>query len=433
VEQINNTWEKFERVSPNIEQSLNIKRYESVQTKPYFQLGDYKIKRLDSLDEIDEKLWDSLLDKGDLFNCHRFLRGVEKANIEKAKHWYFLFEYKGELVGSAMMCSFVIHLDSLVEGGLKTGIQSVRKVFKNFLKLEFLFCGAPVSLGQQNLALTDPLHDKAIAELLTKSMNKLAAEQGIKYMMVKEFREPEALRIDSIENDGFYRYRSVPYMEMSVPWHSFDEFSASLRTSYRRKMQKCLKKLGGVKPQLIHWQEEQLPQEKGAYLLHPSLLTPELFYQLYISVMDRQEIKLETLNQAFFTETYQSLKDEISVMAIVDKGVVHCAALLAQTDKKMNFMLVGKADFKNDALDPYFNIVYCILDHAISQGCDQLKLGQTAYWVKQQIGAIGVEEYLYVKATNKWVNKVINLLGDELFPVTTLTKANVFKQVKGKV
>ena len=55
-------------------------------------------------------------------------------------------------------------------------------------------------------------------------------------------------------------------------------------------------------------------------------------------------------------------------------------------------------------------------DEAFAERCRRLNLGQTAYWGKQQIGGIAEEEFLYFKAVNPVLHKILRRLRRILFP-----------------
>ena len=77
----------------------------------------------------------------------------------------------------------------------------------------------------------------------------------------------------------------------------------------------------------------------------------------------------------------------------MDGKKIISSALLVPHGDTLTFMLAGRENEK-DEYDSYFNLVYGIIALAIQSGCKKLKLGQTAYWVKQCVGALPEPELI---------------------------------------
>ena len=84
----------------------------------------------------------------------------------------------------------------------------------------------------------------------------------------------------------------------------------------------------------------------------------------------------------------------------------------------------------NEKYDPYFNLLYAIVQFAINSGCKQIKLGQTAYWVKQQIGGRPKNVFLFYYCRKRFVHFLLKKFNLIVFPRTILKPINVFNNVK---
>ena len=361
--------------------------------------------RVESIHEIPESVWDSLWDEDHPYHAHRLIRAVEDARVEDSRFWALLFHDGDRPAGSAMLSAFTVSLDLFLGERMQQFAAVVRRWLPRFLRVDVLVCGLPASFGQCNLAVSE---DAQLA-LLVREMEAVARESGLRYLCVKEFKAHELPRVAALEQHGFFRGSSIPYMSMEIRWRSFDEYLASLRHSYRRHILRSLAK----KPAILHGGTE--------------ILSAARFHQLYENVMERAETRLETLNEAFFERLWVELGGELQILVAVDREEVLGAALLVKSGTTMNFMLVGLPPAPRTPQDVYFNLLYAIVDQAIRQGCRRLNLGQTAYWGKQQIGGEPEETFLFFKAANPLMHALLRGMRGVLFPRLRLSSPRVFK------
>jgi predicted N-acyltransferase len=260
-----------------------------------------------------------------------------------------------------------------------------------------------------------------VLELLVREMEIISREAGLRFLCIKEFKTRELPRVGDLEQLGFFRGHSIPYMTLDIRWTSFDDYLASLRHSYRRHIRRSLAKMGMTRPAFHESSEPHL------ILGGPEVMSPARFSQLYGNVMARSETRLEMLNEAFFERLWIELGADLQILAAVDRGEVLGAALLLKTGTTLNFMLVGLPATPKTPHDVYFNLLYAIVDQGIRQGCRRLNLGQTAYWGKQQIGGEAEEEFLFFKASNRSLHALLRGLRRILFPRLRLQSPRIFK------
>jgi predicted N-acyltransferase len=380
-----------------------------------------------SIHEVEETLWNSINSDQDVFHNHSFIRTVEDAGVENSQFWYLLFFCGDELVATGALSAFTVSLDLFVGGGAANFIQSLRRWWPRLMKIKVLFCGLPISLGQHNLVIRDRSQANGVLALLVKEMSEICQTQDIRYMCVKELQEGHIETIKGIEKHGFFLANSIPYVYMKMSWPNFESYLATLRHGYRRPIKLALKKLGQTRPEIVSLDRTSREPNHPKLVLGADVCSPEKFYELYLQVMDRAEVKLETLNQAFFDNLYTNMKEDWDLLALVKGEEVLGAALLSTSNKIMTFVLVGLDYAKRDEYDVYFNLVYGIIDLAIQRGCRELNLGQTSYWLKQRIGGICIPEYLYFKARSRPVHFCISSLRMVLFPAVKLPRPRVFR------
>lgn len=89
-------------------------------------------------------------------------------------------------------------------------------------------------------------------------------------------------------------------------------------------------------------------------------------------------------------------------------------------------MLVGRESHK-DEVDSYFNLVYGIIQIAIHRKMKKINMGQTAYWVKQRLGACPVPVYIYLKSRRPLINIFLTKFNRLLFPELVLRPIKALK------
>lgn len=378
-----------------------------------------------SIHDIDEKLWDSLLERGETIHSHRFLAVLENAKIEQSRLWYWLCYKNGKLIASAVLSAFKINLALFLEPALQRIIEKIRRFRPHFMEVEVLFCGTPISLGQHHLHISkEELSNSKVIKCIADEMEKIASEEHINYLCFKEFKENETEKFVPIKELGFFRANSIPYISLDIKWGSFEDYLGSLRHSYRRIVKKSLKKLDVKQPTF-----NASNSDEGYYWVIDDAenFSAEAFYNSYLSVMDRAENKLEILNLSFFEQLFRKLGKELKILAFKENENFLSLALLQSCKDELTFLLVGNKHAKLQEIDPYFNLVYGILSYAIANQYKKLHLGQTTYWTKLRLGGYPIPEYFYFKSKKKGIHFLLHRFNKFIFPELTLKSHKIFK------
>lgn len=382
-----------------------------------------------SIHEIEESHWDSINHDKQLFHTHRFIRSVEDAKVEDSKFRYLLFYFKEKLVGTAVLSYFTVSLDLLAVGIIKKMILTVRSIFPGFLKIKILFCGLPVSLGQNNLIVADPRFYPDVFTLLAKEMDDICRLEGIRFQCIKEFLEKDCIMMDGLKDQNFFRANSIPYVSMDIRWDKFENYLRSLRHNYRRAIRLSLKKIGQYKPEFVPYNStSDFSSSPVLVICDSQTCPPQKFFELYLEVMERTKVKLETFNRAFFENIYKNLQNDIEILAMIKEEEILGVIIFTVYENTMTFLWVGLDYSKRDECDVYFNLVYGIISQAIERGCSKLQLGQTSYWFKHRIGGICIPQYFYMKARSWYIHHVMKRFRFLIFPEIRLKEHKVFRE-----
>jgi len=352
---------------------------------------------------------------------------VEDGGVENSRFWYLLFYHDDVPVGAVVLSSFAVSLDLLTDKWFQKVVKLLKRWVPHFLRVDILFCGLPVSIGKHTIAIPDMSCSQKVLGLLVREMTEIAREEQIQILCVKEFLEGDRGFIDSMTQYRFFCSPSLPYMNMEIRWREFQSYLAEMRHAYRRPILRSVRKLGESRP-VIQRRIPSTEMEKPVLVLvTPASCPPRRFYELYLEVMKRAKIKLEILNEAFFENIYKNLKNEMEILAVINKGQVLSTAMLTVYKGTMTFLLAGLDYSERDEHDAYFNLLYGIVALAIERGCVCLELGQTPYWVKQRLGAKPTASYLYIREEHWYFNCVLKLFRPFLFPEIKLQRLHIFR------
>ncbi|WP_242094716.1 peptidogalycan biosysnthesis protein [Aestuariivivens sediminicola] len=374
-----------------------------------------------SIHDIESELWDSLVPSSEIYHKHDFIGLLEDIKEEQTDHWYLLIYRESLLVATACLSKFRIELDCLMQ--YKTSwIKFLRRYFNNFMMVDVLMCGLPISLGQRNLVIRKGLDSGPILESVVSYMKKIAKSRNINHLFFKEISENENHIFKILSDHGFIQAFSLPYMEMDVHWDSFEDYVNSLKHHYRRKIKKGLAKLN-IDERNFLFNVKKTGMQMNSYNSHSA----EEFYRGYMAIMQRATTKLETLPYEFFKLLFKVFQHKMEYLEIKNGNEVLATALLIKEGRGLHFMFCGLPQYKNSMYDPYFNLLYAIVNLAINSSCKKIFLGQTAYWSKQQIGGYPKQRFIYYHSNIRIIHHVIHKLKRYIFPQTNLREINIFK------
>lgn len=388
------------------------------------------VRCFSTIRQVKESLWDGLLPAPSIFQSHRFIRTVEESGVEGARLWYLVFYHEAAPVAAAVLSAFPVALDLLTSEELPW-VHRLRRYFPHFLRPTILCCGLPISVGHHQLLISDPVYGPAVLRALAQEMERIGREKGIDLLVVKEFPEGESSVADGLMQHGYFQAPSIPTMQLPLAWSSFGDYLEALRHPYRRRALRILRSTGGRAPLIRRPGEEMEDDRPGLLLGSSDSCPPGLFYELYLSVMERAMVKMETLPALFFEKLFELMGQDLKILAVKEGKVWHAVALLLEEGDRLILFLVGMEDPRDHPIQPYFNLLYGLTAVAIEEGYGNLALGQTTYWAKQQLGAEAIPVYFFMRARHPLKHMLLRLGKQRLFPSLSLRRPRVFKNSPG--
>ena len=187
-------------------------------------------------------------------------------------------------------------------------------------------------------------------------------------------------------------------------YKTYDEFLLSLRSSYRRRINKAKKKASSLK-----WKEiEGNDFDKK-------------MHDLYLNVLNRSKYPIETLGINFFKD----IQGQIHVL--YDDRDPLAFVLIKWQSCNLHFLFGGMNYTKRDDFDLYYNMLLKIVEIGIMGNAEKVDLGQTAESSKCRVGCQLEEKYMIFFSGNKFANRMVKLFSRFLEYSPPREKYHIFK------
>jgi predicted N-acyltransferase len=381
-----------------------------------------KLEVVHALSPEIQKSWDALTPEHEIYHKHRFLRVLENSNVENASMRFGLLRDDSDtLVGCCVWSCFEVQLNLMVD---EAWLAAILKTVPRMTSVRMLVLGTPISLGQSNLILPadQEQHDTAI-KLLHQTTDALAQEFGVHILCGKEFRD-DKLESPFFEQAGYIKTPSLPYFQMPIIWDDFKSYTNQMRHPYRRLMRQGLRKLS---------KEAQAWFNAPKFGIHGELQLCTLnnidvreLHKLYLCVISRAKVVLETLPLSFFEELQREFGHELHCIGFSSNNAWVSLALVWPSKDTLHWMLVGRKEH-TDSLKTYRNTVTAIIAWAIHLGKSHVDLGQTSAHAKCQAGAFPQDVRLWIRSRKQHIHLLLKFLTPILFPEIHTKPYHVFQ------
>lgn len=200
--------------------------------------------------------------------------------------------------------------------------------------------------------------------------------------------------------------RTMPTIVMNHNFADWEECISSLRSDYKRRMNKIFSGFQEIKTQIIDCSGFN-----------------EKLYDLYLQIYDRSKSKLEKLSLEFFKNLPENY---ILTISSLNNRVISWHITL-QDDGVLYFFFGGTDYEYNRKYNSYFNNIAGILKEAINRGYKTIDFGQTAEIPKTRLGGKVIELNLFVYHKNLIVKKLLYFSAKLLQYNRKIPETHVFK------
>lgn len=373
------------------------------------------VKIYRSIAEVNEGAWDAIVNKNGIICSHRYIELLEKSGISEGRCYYPVLYNGDEII--AHTCAYLANteIDIFARGAIKKTVELIRGLWKGFFTLRYLECGSPTAFGNP-VSFKDGVDRAEAMRFLCNSIEGLAKELGVRLIVFRDFYDAETELRDIFKRSGYMNIHNLPKAEIKVRWKSFDEYLGSMRSGYRCKIIKNMKKGAGV--------DTAVHELKDFSRLYGHDLK-----RLHDNTSNRaKEAKREPLTEAFFQNLDRYLEGKAVVVLSLKGSKPIGFMMLLLNDKELVSSVIGMDYDHNEEYCIYFNLFYKTVEFGIKNGMERIGMGITTLEPKKDMGSSIINLNMYMKHFNPFLNKVIPILFDMITPPDTTGPRNVFKE-----
>jgi len=373
-----------------------------------------EVKLLKSIREVEEKEWDSIVSTDRLICSHRYLKAIEESNINDCDFRYIVAYRNGKVIAHTCIYSMSFDLDIFATGLVQRINNTIRRIYPGFLKMGLVECGTPTALGN-TISYAEGVERVEILNLFVEKMDEFAREKDIGLLILRDFTEDEIKFYDILKQFDFSRVNNLPNTLLKITWNSFDDYIQGLRSNYRYKIKKNIKKSADRRIKI------ELLDDYSQYA--------EVLCRLWMNVYERaKEYKREILTPQYFKNLNRYLAGEALVVVVKKDEEIIGFSLILIDNLTLRYIYSGLNYEYNDDYSVYFNMLYTMIKFAIESRKHKFEMGITTYIPKLDVGAQIEPLYVYLRHRNNILNSIVPKAFGFFTPNNTSKLRNVFRK-----
>jgi Acetyltransferase (GNAT) domain len=383
----------------------------------------YSYRIFDSIAQVDLAAWQHVRAacNASIFTDPRFIAAVEAGMKDEVdKYWHIVIrDESGAPVACASASAMTLDLANLADPSLARIIRHIPLLSSRLRRLKFLIGGLPVGTGHHTLALAWPADSTRLLSFLDGIVRELAHAEKADAIVYKEFGEGDLTWTAPLLDLGYQRIATPPMHFFRPVFENFAQYCAALKSHYRQQIKQSRRRLsdGGCEIAVLTDPQEIL----RAY-------TPEV-HALYHQMADRAALKLEILPIEFLHQLTSRLAGDVELLAIRKEARIVAFGWNIHTRSSYHAMYGGLDYRLNDELDLYFNLIYAMLDRALSKQVATIEVGLGGDAFKAKIGCYCEPLYVFAMGQGPLMAFMLRALGRFLIAhKPTAAPFNIFKE-----
>lgn len=322
---------------------------------------------------------------------HRFYEVSAETLGQDFEHHYLSLEDCAGIVRAIQPVFFV--RQNLVEGmpALIKAVEKIRARFPRFLTMRVLMVGNVA--GEGHLSARTAEDEEWVAAALAEVLPEFAQRGNASLIVFKDFPARYRAVLGQLKKRNFTRIPSMPMTELALAFGDFDGYVATLGASTRKDLRRKFRRIAAA---------DRIDVEVVTDL------TPfvEEVYPFYLQVHERSPMKFERLTKQFLCELGRRLPDKVRFFIWRQKGKAIAFSVAIVHEDTIYDDYLG-LDYRV-ALDLhlYFQTFRDIITWSLAQGLKRYRSSPLNYQPKLHLGCDLYPLDLYVRHTNRLLNKV---------------------------
>ena len=338
------------------------------------------------------ELWDDFLPENHHMKSSH-LQSFEDAQIDDIENFYIQIYSKGKLLGILYLQQFQFQHKHL---NFNNKQQVLSRIIKMLLpnKIPLLVCGHLFRINFQGFYFKNESHKSLVFDAV-KIFTKETGFCKPKGIIVKDCEDV------FIEQNctlfGYHFFNGDVTMELlrRPHWFSLDDYLKDLHKKYLQRAKKIIKAIEIVEKRELH--ADEIMNQADAIM------------QLYWQVVNKQSVKLGTINANYFYEMKKDLKERFEFHALYKNQVmIGFYTFIFNDTNRMETHYIGLDYEENKTHQIYFNILFLAAKRMIEGQYNRLELGRTARDAKANLGAVPKQIFNYISVKNIFVKFTLN-------------------------
>lgn len=327
----------------------------------------------ESIHDVNPLDWDALLDGQSITFSHAFWKIVEESRLNDFQYRYVLFlDDDDQPVGQATFYLVTTDIAIFAPPWLRKGLEVVRRIFPNFLKLRMLECGTPIILNSPPVVFHKDLDADDIVDVLHQVLMKYARRHFVFLMILRDFESSELHWAPLLKNKGYHWVNGLPNTYFEIRWTSMDDYKSDLKSYYRSKINNHLRKNDEIG--VHHDMVENFSDIAG-----------ELCEQWKVVHERANEFQREVLTPDFYRELSLRLDGCAKVLRFFRGNNFIGHALLLHDRDTLRWLYFGRSEPINNSL--YLYVIQAVIKTGIDLKVSRIEMGLTTYPIKLDVGA----------------------------------------------
>ncbi len=354
-------------------------------------VSEYSSKIYNSINDIPALVLDELGVANDFFFSSGYWSSYESSFSEKISFRYIVIMQHGSAVAFAPFQIIAFSGSNVANAESDSSFYQVAKTWLtkkvvNLVSIRLLVSGNTFLTGELALFIKrDYTLNEKLAAAYHQSIESLLETEKLTGVLIKDFYSENTIHFKNLEGQGYLKFQVNPNMEMDIrsDWASFDDYAKDLTSKYRVRLHKAA--------------------ERGNGLLFKRLTVTDTaqyandLQRMLNEVIANSDFKLFNPDIAYMQSLQQSFPDNFSLTGIFREHelIGFYSTYLNNGQLVACFVGMNKNYLKEH--DLYLNILYKLVEQAITLKTSKLIFGRTAMEIKSSVGALPKDMFLYVK------------------------------------
>jgi len=206
------------------------------------------------------------------------------------------------------------------------------------------------------------------------------------------------------QSERFSKVRVQPNMIMLLEpqWKKMEDYVNSLNKKYKTRYKRAQKKFGNF---------EKIELDEKAIEDYSNIL-----HELYGNVSNNAKFNTFFLPENHFLSLKKELRENYKIFGYFSKTTLVGFYSLILNDKVLETYFLGYDSEHQQPNQLYLNMLYDMLDFAISNRFETVVYARTAMEIKSSVGAEPKEMLMYIKHTNRYANAVLKFIFNFIKP-----------------